>query len=177
MTIRFALPGLVAAALCLAACAHAPAPTAAMHAAAAHVRGLDASGLADLDGNPVSPDDYMGRPLVLAFLGPKSWDSQAEIPNLIRLADAYASEGVAVVGIGEQADVPTLKAFVASSGITFPLWQDPNGNEWHRRGFARVPAFVFIRRDGSQASDHEGFASRGELLEGFEAIANGKASL
>ena len=156
-----------------AACAHGPqdptAPRAATTRAQAAAAHATRDAFTDLDGTAVALDDYAGHPRVLAFLDPNG-DCPREAVLLLRLADAYAADGVVIIGAGEHASNGALRAFVASAGITFPFWQDPHGQAMAARGFHAVPAFEFIDRDGQVRDRHTGFASRGELTAGIEGI-------
>jgi thiol-disulfide isomerase/thioredoxin len=164
-------PTLLLAALLLGACGRqAPVTASPRLAAVPKAHAVVRGGFHDLDGRAVSLDSFAGKPVVLAFLAPTDGDSQAEVPLLLRLAGGYAADGVTIVASGESPDVGALRAFEASAGITFPLWQDESGAELKARGFHSVPAFQFIDRNGTANSSHQGFASRGELTAGIEAI-------
>lgn len=162
----------LAAGLLLLGCASAGAPR-------AHLQGppglaaralAEAGGFFDLAGRPASLAELRGKPLVLSFLAPGEADSEAQLPHLIRLAAAYAPAGVAFLVAGERATPASLKAYVATHGLAFPVWEDRAGAEWTRRGFAALPAHEFLRADGAVAHRHDGFMSRGELLAQLEAL-------
>lgn len=153
-------------------CAMPAAPRA--QAPAATVLAARASaGFHDLQGKTTSLATFAGKPVVVSFLTPNQPDCEAQLPLLIRLADAYAAEGVAFVVAGEGAGPAALKAFVAAHQLEFPVWEDRQGQEWRSRGFSAVPAHEFRRRDGSVQHGHQGFMSRGELTEQLEALVSG----
>lgn len=158
--------GLVAAAL-LAGCAHAVAPTSRPVTSMA---AKSVSNFQDLDGQPVSLDQFVGQPIVLVFLGTHTPDADAEIPNLLRLSAAYAPHHVAFVAAGEDASAADLQAYAQANELTFPLWQDPSGLELAKRHMSQLPAHQFIDRTGRVIYAKQGFMSRGEFLTQLEAL-------
>lgn len=139
-------------------------------ATASTALGRAQSGFTDLKGHPVSLTQFKGHPVVLSFLNPQQPDSQAQLPHLIRLAAAYQNEGVVFVVGGETPALSDLRNFVSDHGLTFPVWHDGDGSELRRHGFSGLPAHEFLRTDGLAASRHQGFMSRGELLEAIAQI-------
>lgn len=142
-----------------------PAVAAKARAAAARVEAFK-----DLDGNPAGLARFNGRPVVLSFLSPTDYLSQAQVPHLIRLAGAYQPEGVVFVAAGEKASLQELKDFARQADLGFPLWQDPGAAEFRSRGFTGLPAHQFVDRAGKVVVSRQGFMSRGELLEAIAAI-------
>lgn len=155
----------------LIGCAATGTPRAAFKAPVAPAaRAADASGFHDLAGKPASLAAFAGSPVVVTFLAPGEPESDAQLPHVIRLADAYAPKGVKWLVSGERASAADLSAFVAAHGLAFPVWEDRDAAEWRRRGFRQLPAHEFRRADGSVQHARDGFMSRGELLEQLEAL-------
>lgn len=163
------LPFLVGA--FLIGCAATGTPRVAVKAPIAPAaRAAEAGGFHDLAGKPVGLASFAGKPVVVTFLAPGEPDSDAQLPHVIRLENAYAAEGVKWVVAGERTAPADLKAFVAAHGLTFPVWEDRGAAEWQQRGFRKLPAHEFRRADGGVQHAHDGFMSRGELLEQLEAL-------
>lgn len=162
---------LMLAATLLAACAHTtPTMPMARSQSLAKAAAVTRDAFEDLDGRPVDVSDFAGHPVVLAFLGTDG-DSPAEVPLLLRQEGGYGPEGVRFVAVGENASAGELRAFAQTSGIDFPVWQDPDGEGLTARGFHGVPAFEFLDASGQAKERFEGFATRGILLAGIAKIA------
>ncbi len=168
MTFRPILPTLIVG-LMLIGCAATGTPRAAVKAQAP-LAARAADGFFDLAGKPANLAAFQGKPVVVSFLAPGEADSEAQLPHLIRLAGAYEPEGIAFLVAGERATAAELKGYVATHGLTFAVWEDRAGAEWQRRGFKRLPAHEFRKAGGSVQHAHDGFMSRGELLEQLEAL-------
>lgn len=132
-----------------------------------------AGGFHDLQGKSASLASFAGKPLVLSFLSPGQADSEAQLPLLIRLADAYAADGVAFLVAGPSAKPAVLKAWATANDLAFPVWEDRQSAEFDARRFKAVPAHEFRRADATVQHAQEGFMSRGELTERLEALVRG----
>lgn len=151
----------------LAGCGLSPAVPVAP---AARAQAQATSGFQTLAGQPVTLASLRGRPVALSFLQPDQGDSEAQLPLIIRLASAYQAEGVAWVVAGEGTSLAALRQYAAAHGLTMLVWADLQGQELARRQFSSTPAHQFLDREGHVVKAHEGFMSRGELLEGLAAI-------
>lgn len=172
MTFRPIILPLLAG-LLLVGCAATGTPR-ALFQPASSLAARTADGFFDLAGKPASLAAFAGKPLVLSFLAPGQDDSEAQLPHLIRLQAAYAPEGVAFLVAGEHATPAGLRAYVAGHGLVFPVWEDRGAAAWRQRGFAKLPAHEFLTASGAVAHSHDGFMSRGELLEQLEALKPGR---
>lgn len=168
MTFRPILLPLLAG-LVLIGCAATGTPRVAFKAQAP-LAARAAEGFFDLAGKPASLASFAGKPVVVSFLAPGEEDSDAQLPHLIRLAASYEPEGIAWLVAGERQTAAELKPWVATNGLTFPVWEDRAGAEWTKRGFKRLPAHEFRKAGGAVQHSREGFMSRGELLEQLEAL-------
>jgi thiol-disulfide isomerase/thioredoxin len=81
-----------------------------------------------LDGRPVSLS-AVGRGKIVVLNVWASWcdPCREESPMLARSATALAAEGVQFVGLDEQDRVPAARAFVRSTGSTYPHLVDKDG--------------------------------------------------
>ncbi len=137
-------------------------------------RGTAPAGFHDLRNKPISLNTLLGKPVVLSFLEPGHSDSEAQLPILIRLADAYAGDGVAFVLAGENANQSALRAYVITHDLAFPVWEDRAASEWRRRDYNQVPAHEFRDAVGHPHAAHDGFMSRGEMTAAIEALLAGR---
>lgn len=128
------------------------------------------AGFVDLDGHDVALASLKGHPVVLSFLQPDQPDSEAQLPQVIRLADAYQAEGVIWVVATEQATLEGARRYAQAHDLVMPIWVDRDGQELADRHFAAAPAHQFLDRQGRVVKSQAGFMSRGQLLEALAAI-------
>src|SRR5580700_761409 len=106
--------------------------------------------LKTLDGKPFSLADELARsPVVLAFFKVGCPTRQYTFPFLERLAHAYGSKNVTLVGISQN-DAPKTAEFIKEFGVTFPVLLDdtdsyPVSNAY---GLTNVPTIFWIAQDG-----------------------------
>ena len=123
--------------------------------------------LKTLDGKPFSLADELARsPVVLAFFKVGCPTCQYTFPFLERLAHAYGSKNVTLVGISQN-DAPKTAEFIKEFGVTFPVLLDdtdsyPVSNAY---GLTNVPTIFWIAQDGEIE-----ISSVGWFKADFEAI-------
>lgn len=81
----------------------------------------------DLDGKPISTDDFAGRVLVVNLWGSWCNPCRKEAPALKQVSDETADENVQFIGLLTQDDPASAKAFNDKVGITYPSIDDANG--------------------------------------------------
>jgi len=81
--------------------------------------------LTDLQGNPVSIEDYRGQVILVNNWATWCPPCRLEMPELQAYYSAHSTEGFVVVAIesGEPAD--QVASFVQEFRVTFPVWLDP----------------------------------------------------
>jgi thiol-disulfide isomerase/thioredoxin len=82
--------------------------------------------LTDLDGNPVSLSDNIGKVVLVnnwAFWCPPC---RAELPELQAYYDAYRQQGFTVIGIEAGDEKVDVAYHVQLFKLTYPIWLDPN---------------------------------------------------
>jgi thiol-disulfide isomerase/thioredoxin len=94
-------------------------------------------------------DAYRGRVIVLDFWAGWCAECKRTVPQVQRLANAFAAEGLVVVGVnaGEQAAVATAHA--RDFGISYPIALDPELELSDRLGAGSLPMLLVIDRDGT----------------------------
>jgi peroxiredoxin len=106
--------------------------------------------LKTLDGKPFSLGNALTRAqVVLAFFKVSCPTCQYAFPFLERLHQAYAANGVSLVGISQNGGKDTA-AFNKEFGVTFPVLLDdtdsyPVSNAY---GLTNVPTIFWIAQDG-----------------------------
>jgi thiol-disulfide isomerase/thioredoxin len=88
---------------------------------------------------------------------------RAEMPDLQRLSQAYASRGVVVVGVDEGESPERAGAFAGSLGIRFPIWID--GQQQYGRVFSALgmPTTAILDRNGVIAQAFDGQLTYDEM--------------
>jgi cytochrome c biogenesis protein CcmG, thiol:disulfide interchange protein DsbE len=92
---------------------------------------------------------YRGRVVVLDFWAGWCAECKRTIPQVQRLAAAFASEGLIVVGVnaGEKRDDAAL--YAKELGIDYPIALDPDLVLSDRLGAGNLPLLVVVDRDGT----------------------------
>ncbi len=106
--------------------------------------------LKTLEGNSFSLTDAVTRgPVLLAFFKVSCPTCQYAFPFLERLHQAYAANGVALVGISQNGAKETA-AFNKEFGVTFPVLLDDTNSYLvsNAYGLTNVPTVFWIAQDG-----------------------------
>lgn len=128
-------------AIALASCG-APAKPALQHLPA------DAK-LVDGDATFVAVERYKGRVVVLDFWAGWCGECKRTIPQVQRLAAAFASEGLLVVGVNAGEKQAEATRYAKEFGIDYPIALDPELELSDRLGGGRLPLLIVVDRDGT----------------------------
>lgn len=106
--------------------------------------------LTHLDGSTASLDEFRNRFVVLAIWATWCPPCRAEIPDLERLAQRYADQGVTVVGVDEGETAQVVSNFIKEHGITFPVLLDPSLAYWgaYVSRMIGIPVTMFVDQRG-----------------------------
>jgi len=106
--------------------------------------------LTDLSGSMVSSRNLLGKAVILNFW--TSWcpPCKAEMPALQQVFVRSQDAGIIIVGVNLTGqDTPKAAAdFVEQSGVTFPVWLDPDNNAAHLYAVRSLPTTFFIDSSG-----------------------------
>ncbi len=121
----------------------------------------------DLDGNPISLQDYRGKVVLLDFWGVWCGFCIDEMPNLKKVYATYKDQGFDIIGVSLDDEESELRNYLKENDIQWrqiysgERWQDdPLALQYKIRG---VPEQWLIDRDGKLIT-HK---ARGEKLEGL----------
>ncbi|WP_229054746.1 TlpA disulfide reductase family protein [Aeromicrobium sp. Leaf350] len=81
----------------------------------------------DLDGEPLSTDDFTGTVTVINVWGSWCPPCRAEAPTLAELAETYGDDAQ-FLGIVNRSKDAAAKAFNTTYGITYPSFSDEGGS-------------------------------------------------
>ncbi len=112
--------------------------------------------LADDRGTVVSLQQYRGRIIVMNLWASWCPPCRAEMPDLQRLSQQYASAGLVVVGVNEGESPSRARAFAQSLGIRFPIWIDDQQRYGRLYAALGMPTTVVIGRDGNVVKGFDG---------------------
>jgi cytochrome c biogenesis protein CcmG/thiol:disulfide interchange protein DsbE len=105
--------------------------------------------LLDLDGNPVRLGDLRGRPVWINFWASWCPPCQSETPTIRDMAEAYAPQGLAVVGISvQEATVDDVRAYAAKYGLGYTVAADLTGDVFRRYRVFGLPTQYFLDANG-----------------------------
>jgi thiol-disulfide isomerase/thioredoxin len=103
----------------------------------------------DLDGGPLSTDDFRGDVLVLNVWGSWCGPCETEQPALVRVAERFEADGVSFMGINHTDQVAQAKEFVRRFDVPYPSLYDPAGRTAADLGYVGLPDTYIVDRDGT----------------------------
>ena len=124
----------------------------------------------DLDGNPISLQDYRGKVVLLDFWAVWCGPCIVEMPNIKRTYSKYKDKGFDIIGINLDTNEKRLRNYLKKNDIAWRQvfsgkgWKSPVSQQYRIR---RIPAPWLIDRDGTLITKHAG----GKALERLVAEA------
>ncbi len=109
----------------------------------------------DLDGEPISLQDYRGKVVLLDFWAVWCGPCIGEMPNVKRVYDTYKDQGFDIIGVSLDTDEVKLHNYLKENDIQWrqifsgQRWDSPLVKQYHIRG---IPAPWLIARDGTLIS-------------------------
>ena len=80
--------------------------------------------LTDLGGKPVAFSSLEGQVVVLNFWATWCPPCRREMPLLDDIQKEYGARGLTVVGVDLEESPETVRAYIESVGVTYPIWLD-----------------------------------------------------
>jgi thiol-disulfide isomerase/thioredoxin len=102
----------------------------------------------DLDGRPISSEDFRGEVLVVNVWGSWCGPCEQEQPELVRVAEDYAGRGVAFMGINYADQVAAARAFARRFDVPYPSLVDEAGRTAAQLGYLGLPDTYIVDADG-----------------------------
>lgn len=134
--------------------------------------------LTDLRGELVSFSSLEGRVVVLNFWATWCPPCRREMPLLDDIQKEYGPRGLTIVGVDLEESPETVRRYVESVGVTYPIWLDDPAQAGTDRtrdlyteiGGVGLPTTLFIGKDGVIQGSQVGELSRGVLQSRVEAL-------
>ena len=124
--------------------------------------------LQDLNGEAVRWSDVSGDVVVLNFWATWCPPCRREMPLLNTVFEDYQSRGFQVIGVAVGEPEGTVRAYIDSIGVRYPIWTDGDGDSEDRTqeifdlyGGIGLPTTLFVDRAGVIRKRYVGELSRG----------------
>ena len=147
--------------------------TAAMVQAAA-ADPLFAVKLTGTDDKPVALESFRGKPLIVNFWARWCAPCRKEIPELIRIHDRHAKQGLVVLGIGLEDKAESVRDFMKAYEMNYPvlLARDKGIELMQALGNSKagLPFTIAINRKGEIVASKLGAISKAELDSASELV-------
>jgi thiol-disulfide isomerase/thioredoxin len=136
--------------------------------------------LKNLDDRTVRFSELKGERLtVIDFWATWCAPCIRSIPELVKMSEAFASEGVNFVGINVDSprNLSKVKPFARSLGVTYPVLLDTNSEVMAQLNVTAMPTLLVVDAENEIVLVHEGYRPGDEtyLREEIEHLLDGPA--
>lgn len=114
------------------------------------------------DGGEANTAGYLGTPLVINFFAEWCAPCVAEMPAFEAVHQERMGE-VAFLGISTQESGEDGQAIIDSTGITYDVGRDPEGEMFERFGGTGMPTTALVDENGTVVDVHSGAMTSQEL--------------
>ena len=104
--------------------------------------------LEDLEGNPVSLDDYLGQVVLVNLWATWCPPCREEMPTLQAFYEKYKDDGFVLVAINQEEPRDVVAPFVQEFGLTFPVWLDLEYLAEREFDTMNLPSSYVVDRNG-----------------------------
>jgi thiol-disulfide isomerase/thioredoxin len=130
-----------------------------------------------IDGKPFSSSSLKGKAYIVNFFATWCPPCRAEIPDMVAIQKAYAAKGFTFIGIAVNETEPSVKSFIRSNGITYPVLMATPAlvgafNKYADGGITGIPTSFVVDSSGNLTATMVGPRSK----EMFEQIINSAIS-
>ena len=130
--------------------------------------------LTGTDDKPVALESFRGKPLIVNFWARWCGPCRVEIPELIRIHDKHAKQGLVVLGIGLEDKAESVRDFMKAYEMNYPvlLARDKGIELMQALGNSKagLPFTIAINRKGEIVASKLGAISKAELDSASELV-------
>lgn len=120
--------------------------------------------LADVDGNPVSLNTFIGRPLIINYWATWCGPCRIEMPHLQNTFETRQADNLALLALNQDETAPEIEAFYDEFGLTFPALLDEGSRTSENYGVGRIlPTTFFINAQGEITAIHRGPMTQSQI--------------
>ena len=126
--------------------------------------------LANLQGDPVALQDYIGKPVVINFWGSFCEPCIREMPSFESQYQQWKDQGVELLGINLSEDTIAVSTYVKKQGVNYTILRDVDRKTEKRYGLRSYPTTFFVNRDGTLSSVFVGEMKESQIQEHIAQI-------
>lgn len=104
--------------------------------------------LIDLNGKPVLSDQFKGKVIILNFWATWCPPCRAEMPDFMKLHDAYKNKGVTFLGISLDTGLGPVKRYVRTEKVNYPILMGNSKLVADYGNFSAIPQTFVIDAEG-----------------------------
>jgi len=119
--------------------------------------------LTDLQGSPVSLDDYRGKVVLVNNWATWCPPCKAEMPELQAYYLAHLQQGFVIIAIESGEPAATVANFARQLGLTFPVWLDQHGAALTAFKNMSLPSSYVVDRQGTLRMSWTGSVNQATL--------------
>lgn len=149
-------------AMCLCLCLLLPAA-----ALAAEIQALDKAALDKI------LESNRGKVIMLNFFATWCPPCRVELPELVKLRDAYPDSEFMIYGLSVDEDKSAVPAFIEMAGVNYPVYM-ANKDITDSYNITSVPHNTFFTKDGKIIISEPGMAETGVLKKVVNDLLEGK---
>ena len=121
--------------------------------------------LKTVDGRTVTKADILGKPTILTFWASWCQPCRKELPALAALYEQHKADGLQVIGINVDKQVPAAKAYLKRDPLPFTVALDSNSELFNSFDSAGMPTTFWITKSGVIRQRSVGYDERrGEAM-------------
>ena len=128
--------------------------------------------LKDLSGDDVSLSAFKGQVILLDFWATWCGPCKVEIPYFIEFNTTYGEQGLQVLGLGVDDEIPALTEYAERMGMNYPILIGA-GRDDVLEAYGPMPGLpttVIIGRDGKVCTSHTGLTEKAVFEEAIKAL-------
>ena len=113
--------------------------------------------VSDVNGRPVRLSGLLGKVVLVDFWATWCPPCRQEIPNFVELYSRYNPKGLEIVGIDMDEDPATVRSFMASNRIAYPVAVGKAPIYQAYGGIRGIPTTFLIDKKGRIAEQYVGY--------------------